>query len=967
MSQTMPALSTKLDDQAALYLARIRQIDRIIEGPIMSLISVAAQGHVPTWFSPEVATIEEDSRLTEAISCATLQKLWRLRRRFSWLDIKRLEEARKLVNKFVPEDHGFYECVRLLESKAFGGLNPLTASQVFRILLNAGEKKAHSGIGFLAFFAIIWPLSRRFPSQLTIGARIEPWDVTAYVTAKCLLPIRDLQRIIEERAQLYDDIADNLIELSHLKASPDRNDPKRKWLFNIEVDDLCANLSHLSQRSIDRDAFQICEQGIQKLSTTDDPQVIYDKILELLEVALKQIRIVSSSVLKDARDVVKLIKTKILIPLRANQNETERFGEAAKLDSSLTNGLMMLKFAGEHDRNCRYWEDLADAAETSIAYCQRALLELQVACKICPDVKRKRETRHRNITKALKKLASANRKVKDVLNEPVLDAALWCRNIVDREIAHASAQNFTEFDPSELVSAIAVAVGWNVMSTSLQVSDAVTKAIAGARKDGSWRSGKPFYSPDHAFGIWASTSDIVCTLTSAIEQFPGVTDADKEFFNFVDWLERTQIKLRATSAHKGSTKNSPDRLLHEYIGWASERLRDRRTINFGTTAHSINALLQIRDLAEYRLWELCKKRFSVISVDKALREIDPVDLGAEHTQRLHRRLEQIAYKAKKDDTRAEYSLVLHGPPGSSKTKLAEALSTEMWRFANRWGPREHRLIRITPADFTRMGEDRLDSEARAIFDLITGVRGVTVFFDEIDDLLRQRNTGQERPRFMDLVVPAMLNRLADLRTACPRQELCFILATNYVENIDSALIRKGRIDASFPVVYPDFMSRMAIAIGVLHERFRKVNLSNDQALQCCQLIARGTAQWPYLAILSLCRGLEPQIEDGMSDLLFATYLKAGIAEAGSSFSKAAYHQRWKHVTRYSQELLNEYLHHLISEREDAHDCCAGDIDEHIRERIAKLSSENVQKTDEQIKKEIDGMFAAILKKEGQIT
>src|SRR6185503_3152029 len=187
-------------------------------------------------------------------------------------------------------------------------------------------------------------------------------------------------------------------------------------------------------------------------------------------------------------------------------------------------------------------------------------------------------------------------------------------------------------------------------------------------------------------------------------------------------------------------------------------------------ALSINALLEIRNLAEYRLWELCKKRFTVLSADMPLRDIDPVDLGATHPQRLHRKLEQMAYQARVKPEDADYSIVLHGPPGSSKTKLAEALSAEMWKYSSKWGPNEPRLIRITPADFTRMGEDRLDSEARAIFDLLSGVRGVTILFDEIDDLLRQRNTGKDRPQFMDLVVPAMLNRLADLRAACPRQE-----------------------------------------------------------------------------------------------------------------------------------------------------------------------------------------------------
>ena len=970
MSQSIPALAVNLDDQAARYLARIRQIDEIIKGPVKSLITIAAQGNIPTWFSPELEPTEDDSRLTQAICCATLQKVWRFRRRFSWLDgasIDQLKKARgELVESFVPNPPGFNQCARLLDSKTFGGLNPLTASQVFRVLLNSGEQKAHSGIGFLAFFSIIWPLYRRFPSQLTVGARIEPWEVTAYVTAKCLLPIRDLQRIIEQRAQLYNEVSRNLDELSKLKASRNRNNPRSRWLFNIEVDDLCANLSHLSQLSIDQDAFQECAETIQGLSTTDDSRAIYEDILKHLEGALKQIRKTSKQVLKDATDVVKLIKRNIARPLRKNEKWAQRSKGSAGFDDSLKKKPLMIRFVSELVGDSAYWNDLADAAEKSIDCCETALEELQAACKICPAQAGKKTTakRQKSINNALTELASANISVRDVLNKPVQHAALWCRNVVDREIAHASAQNFTEFDPSELVSAIAVAVGWNLMSTSLQVSDAVTKAIAGARKDGSWRSGKPFYSPNHAFGIWAATSDIVGTLTTAIEHFPGVKDADNELFNFVDWLERTQIKLSATSAPETDTGKP---LPHQYVGWASERLRDRRTIHFSTTAYSINALLQIRDLVEYRLWELCKKRFSVISIDKPLRKIDPVDLGAGHGKRLHRRLEQMASKAKDADSDAEYSLVLHGPPGSSKTKLAEALSAEMWKFATRWGPRENRLIRITPADFTRMGEDRLDSEARSIFDLITGVRAVTVFFDEIEDLLRQRNTGDDRPRFMDLVVPAMLNRLADLRSACPRQELCFVVATNFVENIDSALIRKGRIDASIPVVYPDFMSRMAIAIGELDKKLKETGFSNKQAQRCYRMIAKQTAKWPYLAILSLCRWLSTKLEVPASQSSFATVLTTGIGEYGSSFSKAAYHQRWKSVKRYSQELVNEYLYHLISEPEDANECRATRIHEEIRKRIAELSSDGIPKPDEETEKEIDDMLGAILKTEGRIT
>ena len=952
MLQTLPIPVSAIDDEARFYLDRIRQIDKIIEEPVKTLIGLAQpqptsdtppQNKIsfPTWISSDLKPLKEDNRLSHAICCGTLQEIWRFRRRFSWLDsysIEQLDNVHKeLVNTYKPErSANFDKCAELLKSETYGGLNPLLASQIFRVLLEAGEGSAHSGLGFLAFFAMIWPLSRAFPNRLIAGARIEPWDVTTYVTAKCLLPIRRLQGIIGRRAKLYDAIAENLRKL---KDNNNGNNPRVSWLFRIELDDLCANLSHLSRLAIDENAFVDAAKSIRIYADThDSDSQVYQYVLDSLCIALKAIRTTSKDVLDNAKSIVNSLTTMIEDPLRAKEAEFKSTDEplvappAELLSIADIEQRLGLRFADEYAGKQEYWADLANAAHTSIGYCSEALKELEAACQICPDALTPPQgdplnLLETNIKSALDHLAHANRNVKEVLNKPVTDAALWCRNVVDREIAHASAANFTDFDPSELVSGIAVAVGWDLMSTKLQVSDAVTKAIAGARKDGSWRSGKPYYSRDHATGVWAMTSDIVWTLTSAIKQFPAVRDADQELFNFVDWLERTQISLPLKDTEATDQDSGPQPAERHYVGWASERLRDRGKIQLGTTALSINALLEIRNLAEYRLWELCKKRFTVLAVDKPLREIAPVDLGAKHSERLHRRLEWIAYDAKESYESAEYSVVLHGPPGSSKTKLAEALSAEMWKYSSKWGANESRLIRITPADFTRLGEDRLDSEARAIFDLLTGLRGVTIFFDEIDELLRQRNPDDEHPTFMQLVVPAMLNRLADLRSACPRQEICFVLATNYVDNIDSALIRKGRIDASIPVVYPDFASRVAISLGETDKSLRREESPERSArkevvskmlkpLGHHEEIAEKTSGWPYLAFTSLCTFLVRELIKNENST-FKEVLKMGLAEHGSSFSPPVYAQRLK---RYNQQLLNEYLHHLISKPKRPEDC-----------------------------------------------
>jgi len=287
--------------------------------------------------------------------------------------------------------------------------------------------------------------------------------------------------------------------------------------------------------------------------------------------------------------------------------------------------------------------------------------------------------------------------------------------------------------------------------------------------------------------------------------------------------------------------------------------------------------------------QLCEKRFSVERRLKGLDEVLPVDLGAAHGQRLHRRLRKTILETRVAKQNAEYSFVFHGPPGSSKTILANALGREMWQ------PRDDgdvKLIRITPADFTRQGSDRLDAEARFIFKLLSHTRRVTVLFDEIDDLLRERITPGDAT-FFKLVVPAMLNRLQDLRDVAPQQEICFILGTNFIDRIDPALIRRGRVDATIAVPYPDAFSRVAI-----FEKAFDGNIPDDD--DCYKLI-EACEGLPYAVV----KGVAERAKQGNRALL---------AEERANDVKQHYQDksRWKRTT----PLLDEWLHAVAARRSD---------------------------------------------------
>jgi len=410
---------------------------------------------------------------------------------------------------------------------------------------------------------------------------------------------------------------------------------------------------------------------------------------------------------------------------------------------------------------------------------------------------------------------AANKSLSEEFYKIGVDSARWCRSVVEREIAHASAGDATDFDAAELISGIATAVHWRQMTSPLEIADAIHKAVEeGARPDGSWRAGQPIYTTGRMLGAYPITSDIVWLLAGVIRQYPQVDAADEAIERYVSWLERRVSDVRM--------ETNPQVTI---TGWISERSRERNRVDLLATAFSVNALLEIRDLAEERIWQACKQRFNIVSPTKSLAEVKPVDLGARHQYRLHTHLSKMARKVQMGEPDAKYGFMLHGPPGSSKTAMAQAAAKEMWRGPSASVPRPTRLIRITPADFTRFGEDRLDSEAEAIFTLLTHVRGTVILFDEVDDLLRKRTT--EKPSFMELIIPAMLNRLADLRESCPRQEICYIFATNFIQNIEAALIRRGRLDAPIPVVYPDTESRIAL----IQRRVEKLRVEAKESVE----------------------------------------------------------------------------------------------------------------------------------------
>lgn len=130
-------------------------------------------------------------------------------------------------------------------------------------------------------------------------------------------------------------------------------------------------------------------------------------------------------------------------------------------------------------------------------------------------------------------------------------------------------------------------------------------------------------------------------------------------------------------------------------------------------------------------------------------------------------------------------VLLYGPPGNGKSELAQAVA----------GERGFYFFKVLSKDFASGFPSeqirRLENIFTEIerFSKLTEQKGILLFFDEFDSLAGKNNLNQ-------VVRGSLLNYIADEKTLRSRDsKILFMAATNFYDDIDDAMKRKGRIDA----------------------------------------------------------------------------------------------------------------------------------------------------------------------------
>lgn len=155
-------------------------------------------------------------------------------------------------------------------------------------------------------------------------------------------------------------------------------------------------------------------------------------------------------------------------------------------------------------------------------------------------------------------------------------------------------------------------------------------------------------------------------------------------------------------------------------------------------------------------------------------------------------------------------ILMYGPPGCSKTLTAKALATESGiNFLAVKGPEIFNKF---------VGES--ERTIREIFRKARSASPSIIFFDEIDAISRSRDE-EGGSSVHSTVLTTLLNEIDGVEEL---NGVVIVAATNRPDEIDSALLRPGRLDRHIYVSPPDYEARLQI----IKNCTRKFNMGQQE-------------------------------------------------------------------------------------------------------------------------------------------
>lgn len=168
-----------------------------------------------------------------------------------------------------------------------------------------------------------------------------------------------------------------------------------------------------------------------------------------------------------------------------------------------------------------------------------------------------------------------------------------------------------------------------------------------------------------------------------------------------------------------------------------------------------------------------------------------ISIGYEDIQH---EFEKLAVLIKSPEKRAAYGIqklggiLMYGAPGCGKTYWAQRLGKLL----------NYQVKEVSRSDFA---SSYVDGAIKGISNIIKEVESqapCVLFFDEFDDIAKQRSEGSAGENESNKVVNYLLQAIPKLID----KDVVIIAATNFIKKLDTAVIRGGRFDRKEPIFPP---------------------------------------------------------------------------------------------------------------------------------------------------------------------
>ena len=211
-------------------------------------------------------------------------------------------------------------------------------------------------------------------------------------------------------------------------------------------------------------------------------------------------------------------------------------------------------------------------------------------------------------------------------------------------------------------------------------------------------------------------------------------------------------------------------------------------------------------------------------------------------------------------------ILLYGPPGTGKTLIARAVAGEI----------EAAFFAIKPSEIMSQWVGKAEENIAKLFRQASSLPLSVVFVDEMESLApKRRSTGST---VMKRVVPQLLAELDGFHQR--ENPLLLIGATNEPWEIDSAILRPGRLDRLIYVPPPDWAARRRI----LELNLRHAPLDETVSLSTIADQTQGFSGADMAAIVQRVRErvFSKAIRQGTSRAIVMSDFQAELAEMGPS-------------------------------------------------------------------------------------